>query len=556
MPTPQPPAPPADPPAPPAPAVGGVLRSSGSLSIGVAVSRVLGLVRQSLFSRLIGAGALADAYTVAFRIPNLLRDLLAEGALSSAFVPTFTAALVQEDQQRAYRLADLALAGLLLVTGGLTLLGVVFAEQVVRLITSGWSDAKIADTAALTRIMMPLLALVSVGAVWTGMLTAQRRYLPLAYAPAMFNVVSIVAGLGLWLAGVGGRAAITAWAIATLVAGVAQTVILLPSLWPLGYRPRLRIAGLWTHPGVRRIVALMLPAVVGVAAVQLNVFVNTRFAASLGDGPVAQIEYAFRIFFLPIGIFGVALATVTTTQVSEEAARGDRRNLIARTGDGIAAVWLLTSASTVGLCVLAEPVVALIYEGGKFSHAETLAVAAILQMYALGLVPYTLVKIVAPAFYTIDRTRLPLIASLAAIAVNIGFNALTYRELGAPGLALGTSLGAVVNIGLLRLLYRREIGRLERPGRTRELAWLALANAVLAGLLFGLWHLSTRALTWLSGQQLPRFALTLVELALLTLLIAIGFAAYTAVLRRGGFPGADALARLPIGLVRRLRRRK
>lgn len=515
---------------------------------------MLGLVRQSLFSRLIGAGALADAYTVAFRIPNLLRDLLAEGALSSAFVPTFTETLVQADRERAYHLADLALAGLLLLTGTLTLLGVVFADQVVRLMTSGWSDDKVAATAALTRIMMPLLALVSIGAVWTGMLTAQRRYLPLAYAPAMFNVVSILAGLGLWLAGVGGQAAITAWSIATLAAGVAQTVILLPSLWPLGYRPRLRIAGLLTHPGIRRIVALMLPAVVGVAAVQLNVFINTRFAASLGDGPVAQIEYAFRIFFLPIGIFGVALATVTTTQVSEEAARGDRDGLIARTGDGIAAVWLLTSASTVGLFILAEPVVGLIYEGGKFGHGETLAVAAILQMYALGLIPYTLVKIVAPAFYTIDRTRVPLIASLAAIAVNIGFNALTYHRLGAPGLALGTSLGAVVNIFLLRLLYRREIGRLERPGRARELAWLALANAALGALLFALWWPTARGLTWLSGQ-LPRLAVTLLEVLALTLLIAAGFAVYTAILRRGRFPGSDALARLPLGLIRRLRRR-
>lgn len=552
------PAPPADDPPPQpsaAPAVGGVLRSSGALSIGVAVSRVLGLVRQSLFSRLIGAGALADAYTVAFRIPNLLRDLLAEGALSSAFVPTFTEAMVQEDRERAYRLADLALAGVLLLTGTLTLLGVLFAEQVVRLITSGWSADKIADTAALTRIMMPLLALVSVGAVWTGMLTAQRRFLPLAYAPAMFNVVSIVAGLGLWLAGVGGAAAVTAWAIATLVAGVAQTVILLPSLWPLAYRPRLRFAGLWTHPGVRRIVRLMLPAVVGVAAVQLNVFVNTRFAASLGDGPVAQIEYAFRIFFLPIGIFGVALATVTTTQVSEEAARGDRHGLIARTGDGIAAVWLLTSASTVGLCILAEPVVGLIYEGGRFGHAETVAVAAILQAYVLGLIPYTLVKIVAPAFYTINKTRLPLLASLAAIAVNIGFNALTYRQLGAPGLALGTSIGAVVNVAVLRLLYRREIGRLERPGRARELAWLGLANAVLAALLIGLWSLAARGLAWLSGQ-VPRLALTLLEVLALTLIIGAGFAVYTAILRRGAFPGADALARLPAGLLRRLRRRR
>ncbi|MBL9100294.1 MAG: murein biosynthesis integral membrane protein MurJ [Myxococcales bacterium] len=542
-------------PAPPPTAADGTLQSSGLLSVGVAVSRVLGLVRMSLFSRLMGAGALADTYTVAFRIPNLLRDLLAEGALSSAFVPTFTATLVQDGKPAAHRLADLALAGLLLLTGGLTLLGVVFAEPIVRLITADWTAAKIADTAALTRIMMPLLALVSVGAVWTGMLSAQRRYMPLAYAPAMFNVVSIVAGVGLWLAGFDGKPAIVAWSVATLAAGVAQTVILLPSLWTLGYRPRLALAGLWRHPGVRRIVALMLPAVVGVAAVQLNVFVNTRFAASLGDGPVAQIEYAFRIFFLPIGIFGVALATVTTTKVSEEAAKGDRGGLVDRTREGISAVWLLTSASTVGLYVLAEPIVGLLYEGGEFRREQTVAVAAILRMYALALVPYSLVKIVAPAFYTIDRTRLPLVASLAAIAVNIAFNALTYRQLGAPGLALGTTLGSVVNILLLRRLFAREIGPLARPGRLRELAWLTLANAVMGGLLLGAWWAAARGLGWLGGQ-VPRFVVGLSEVAALTLVIGLAFGAYTAVLRAAGFPGAAALARMPAGLLRRIRRRR
>ena len=531
----------------------GALQSSGSLSVAVAASRVLGLARESLYARLIGAGALADAYSVAFRIPNLLRDLLAEGALSSAFVPTFTASLVQEDRERAHRLADLALAGLLLLTGSLSLLGAVFAEELVGLITSGWSRAKIVEAAALTRIMMPLLTLVSVGAVWTGMLNSQRRYLPPAYAPALFNVVSVLVGVGLWLAGFEGKHAVVAWSLGTLAAGCAQTFMLLPPLWKLGYRPRIRLAGLWTHPGVRRIVALMLPAVIGIAAVQINVFVNTRFAASLGDGSVAQIEFAFRIFYLPIGMFGVALATITTTQVSEEAARGDRSGLVQRTAEGLSALWMLTTASMVGLCALAEPIVALIYEGGKFTHDDTLAVAEILRAYTLGLVPYSMVKIVAPAFYAIDRPRLPLLASLTAVAVNIGFNAATYRSLGPPGLALGTSLGMLCNVLLLRAAFRKHVGSLARPGRWRELAWLALANLVMAAALVLGWYAAQRGLARL---DLPRPFDTLALVLAVTLLISAGFGVFVGVLRAGDFPGSAALARAPGALGRRLRRRK
>ena len=291
------------------------LRSSGSVSAAVALSRVLGLARMSIFSRLLGAGALADAYSVAFRIPNLLRDLLAEGALASAFVPTFTAAH-QRSEADARALADLVASALLLLTGLLTLLGVVYAEAIVLAITDGWGPAKVAQTAALARLMMPILALVSLGAVWMGVLNARRHYARAALAPALFNLVSIAVGVALWLLGVDGEAAVTGWSVGTLAAGAAQTLYQLPALWRLGYRPRLRLRGLLHDPDLRRIVRLMLPAVAGVAAVQLNVFVNTRFAASLGDGPVAQLEYAFRIFFLPIGVFGVALATVTATRVS------------------------------------------------------------------------------------------------------------------------------------------------------------------------------------------------------------------------------------------------
>ena len=474
------------------------LRSSGKVSVAVALSRVLGLFRVSILSRLIGAGALADAFSVAFRIPNLLRDLLAEGALSSAFVPTFTAALKRDGDEAARHLANLALGGLLVLTGVLTALGIVFAEQVVRVITSGWSDDKVALTAQLTRIMMPILALVSLGAVWMGILNAQRRFIVPAIAPALFNVVSIAVGVALLLTGAEGERALLVWSVGTLCAGLVQACSQLPALWRMGYRPWPQLAGFRAHPGVRRILRLMLPAVVGVAAVQLNVFVNTRFAASLGDGPVAQLEYAFRIFFLPIGMFGVALATVTTTTVSEEAARGDREGLIARARESVNAVWLLTAASAVGLAVLAEPVVSLLYEGGRFTPEDTRAVAFVLQAYMLGLVPYSMVKVVAPAFYSVDRPRVPLLASASAVAINITFNALTYRTLGAPGLALGTSIAALVNVVILRLSFRRVIGAMTSGGRG-QLAWLVLASALLGACVWGARELCELGIERLQG---------------------------------------------------------
>jgi putative peptidoglycan lipid II flippase len=333
------------------------LRSTGRLSAAVLASRILGLGREIAFAALFGAGAIADAYTVAFRIPNLLRDLLAEGALSSAFVPTFTAALQQDGKAKADALGNLVLSAILVLTGVLTLLGIVFAEELVILMAQGFGGdaAKVALAARLTRVMMPILALVSLGAVWMGMLNAQRRFVVPALAPAIFNVVSILAGLLVWLWQGSVEHGVLVWSAGTLAAGVAQALVLLPSLWRLGYRPWPRLRGAFRDPGLRRIGRLMAPAVVGVAAVQINIFVNTGFAGSLGDGPVAQLGYAFRLFFLPLGVFGVALATVTTTHVSEEAAKGDRKALAERMGDSVSAGLMLTSASAVGLLVLAVP---------------------------------------------------------------------------------------------------------------------------------------------------------------------------------------------------------
>ncbi len=531
------------------------LRASFVLSLAVMASRVLGVVRESMFAALFGASAISDAYTVAFRIPNLMRDLFAEGALSAAFVPTFTKSLQNDGKAHAFRLGNLVVTGVLLVTGLLTLAGVVFSEQLVLLISGGFKgdDSKLALTSHLAQIMMPVLTLVSVSAAWMGMLNAQNRFATPAIAPALFNVVSIAGGFTLLVLGVPALQAVVWFALVTLLAGAVQGLCQVPSLWATGFRPRFAISGLWRDEGVRRIVRLMAPAVIGAAAVQINIFVNTRFAANLGDGPQTYLTYAFRLFYLPVGLFGVALATVTTTRVSEAAAKNDRNALLAKTAESLRGVWMLGSASTVGLIVLAEPVVTLLFERGEFTHADTQATALVLQAFLLGVLPYSMMKNLVPAFYAIDRPRLPMLASSLAVLGNVVFNALTYRKLGTPGLALGTTIGATINYLVLRLFYTKLVGNPWTRGWPGMASRLALANGVLGALAFGL-HTLGLGLARMAGLPVGAGGKGLAGALVLFAVIVVCFAVYTRLLKLLGYPGAEELADLPTKLLRRLRR--
>ena len=533
------------------------LRSSLPLSLAILASRVLGLAREMVFAALFGAGAVADAYQVAFRVPNLLRDLFAEGALSSAFVPTFTAALQQDGRARAEVLADLVMSALLLATGLITTLALLFAGPLVALMTDQMAGdaAKLALAVQLTQVMLPILVFVSLAAVWMGMLNAQRRFVVPALAPALFNVVSIAVGVGLAVAGLPLHEAIVAWSVGTTVAGLCQAGIQLVALVRAGYRPRLRLAGVWSDPGVRRIVALMAPALIGIAAVNVNVFVNTIFASELGDGPVAQLSYAFRLFYLPLGVFGMAIATVTMTEVSAEAARGDLSALSRRTADGAWASWMLTSASAVGMAVLAEPIVRLVYRWGATSAGDAAAIATVLQCYVAGLVPYSLVKLYAPAFYGIDRARIPMVASLAGVAANLLFNALTHRQLGAPGIALGTTIGALVNVGILVVMFGRAVGRHPDPSRPRSVGRnalaLVLANVALATVAWGC-VVAGAQLAGSGGEWTQRAA----DAVVLGVAMLVGFAVFAVVLRRFNYPGAARLVATPGAAWRRIRGRR
>ena len=298
----------------------------------------------------------------------------------------------------------------------------------------------------------------------------------------------------------------------------------------------------------------MGPATLGLAAIQINVFVNTQYAAALGSGPLTYLQNAFRLFYLPVGLFGVALATVTTARASNEAARGDSNAMVERVADGVRGVWLLALPSAVGLVVLARPVVELLFQGGRFLPIHTAATVPIVQAYMIGVLPYSLVKVFAPAFFAVDRPRVPMMASLASVLANLAFNGLTYRSLGAPGLALGTTVAALVNLAILRTWFRRMMGGKARTRRRGELAWLALANVVLGWVAWLAWRAVSRMLVILPSLVRPHGLLRVAHGLGLLATIAVAFLTYVGCLALFRVRGAEELWSLPRKLAGRLRR--
>ncbi len=477
-------------------------RRASVVSVAVAASRVLGVVREQVFAVCFGAGRDLDAFITAFRIPNLLRDLFAEGALSAAFVSTFTLKLEREGEGEAWRLANRVVNLLAVVVGFLCLLGIAFAPALVGAIAPGFADipGKSELTTVLTRIMFPFLLLVALAAVAMGILNTRNRFGVPAAASAFFNLGSIVGGLAAawWLApaylravwgslGVGAPAhdpdlaarAITGMAIGTLIGGALQLLVQMPSLRAVGFRWRPLFAP--TDPGVRQVLRLMGPATIGAAAVQINVFVNNNFASYLGNGPVSWLNVAFRFMQLPIGLFGVALGTVTLPLVSRHVARGDEESLRTTLRQAVEMVALLCLPAAAGLALLGAPIIGLIYQHGRFTAADTAAAASALQGYAFGLAGYAGIKVLAPAFFALDDARTPMRVSLLSIVVNYALNWTLVRRLGFGhvGLALSTSAVAMANCGILYVLLRRRVGRLG-GNLGGVLARILLATAVMS----------------------------------------------------------------------------
>ena len=500
-------------------------------------SRLLGLVRDQVLASMFGAGNAMDAFNVAFRIPNLVRDLFAEGAMSAAFVPVFMRQLASGERQAAWRLGNNVINALLVVTGLLVLLGVVFARPLVTAFAADYArvPGKLELTILLTRMMLPFLTLVAVAAVFMGMLNSLQRFFIPALAPATFNVATILCAL--LLAAVMpqfGWPPITALAIGALVGGVAQLLVQWPLLHHEGfvYTPFLD----WRQDALRRVLLLMGPGTIGLAATQVNVFINTVLATREGTGAVSWLNYAFRLMYLPTGLFGVSIATATVPAVSRHAARDDDSGVRSTLADGLSLMLVLNVPATVGLIVLSHPIVRVIFERRAFLPSDTIATAAALQYYAVGLLGYSIVRIASPTFYALGDSRTPVQVSVAAVLVNAGLNIALARLLGYRGLALGTSIAALFNAGGLLWLLRRRLGGLDDRRILNSLARIAIASLAMGTAAVFV----SRALdVWIGGDAFLSQALRLL-LIIVSSLVVLGVTAH--VLRIQEFREAIALA--------------
>ena len=505
-----------------------VARSAGIVSIAVMVSRVFGLVRETIFARYFGAGFLYDAFIVGFRIPNLLRDLFAEGALSAAFVKVFTDYQLKNSEQEAWRLASLVFNALAVVLSVVAIAGVLLSPLLVKLITYNYlgdpnhyyPPEKAALATSLMQIMFPFILLVALAALAMGVLNTKGRFGVPASASTAFNIASIIAGLGLayWLSGGewerssdkfaiptdAAQWAIIGMSIGTLVGGAAQFLIQVPSLFKVGFRFSPRLS--FRDEGVRRVMRLMAPAIIGTSAVQVKVVVDTIVASGI-DGGASWLSYAFRLMQFPIGVFGVAVGTAAIPTLSRLASQGNFEKFRSTLSDAIKLVMLLAIPSACGLVVLGEPIVRLIYERGEFDAFDTNMVAWALTAYSLGLAGYAAIKVLSPAFYALDDAKTPMYVSLASIAIHVvtsfgmmqllstvGQSAERPNGYGHAGVALATSIVALINFIALAYLMRRRISRINGRDILASLVKVFVASAVMSAAAYGVYVLLHRSL--------------------------------------------------------------
>ena len=495
------------------------MRKASVTSLAVAFSRVTGLVREMVFAGLFGAGRQQDAFVAAFRIPNLLRDLLAEGALSAAFVTTYSQTLSTKGREEAYALSNRLTTLLVPVLVAICALGTAFAPTLVNFMFSGYAEieGKLELTVLMTRVMMPFLLFIALAAKAMGVLNSHGKFAIPALSSGFFNLTSVVAGLLLGFA-VGaelGIEPIVGMAIGTLLGGGVQYICQIPALRRTGLRFR-PMAGIF-DPGLRQLLRLMGPAAIGASAVQVNVMVNSMFASQIAgsaehaiDGPVSWLSYSFRFMQLPLGMFGVAVASATLPQVSRDASEGRINDFRDTLSKSLGLVFLLTIPSAVGLFVLSRPLVGVVYERGLFTPFHTEQTALALSAYCLGLVGHASTKVLAPAFYALGNVQIPMFVSIVSIVLNFSLNKVFVDTLGLGhwALAFSTSLVASLNFVLLFAFMRARICR--AGGRRLLVAGgkIGLASAIMGACC---WSLAQLVESWIGpGTFAGRLAVLVV----------------------------------------------
>ncbi|MCG3114730.1 MAG: murein biosynthesis integral membrane protein MurJ [Candidatus Manganitrophus sp. SA1] len=493
----------------------GIAGAAGIVAFGTLISRILGFIRDMILANLFGATIAADAFYVAFRIPNILRELFAEGSMSAAFIPVFTEYVSKKSRSEAKELASAAFTTLLLLLCIVVAFGIFFSPQLIRLIAPGFVDDphKFSLTVSMTRIMFPFLLFISLAALAMGILNSTRRFAPPALASGVFNVVSILFVFGftpLLPEPVYGAA------VGVALGGLAQFLIQVPALYqegfPLSFRRPIRPL----HPGVVQMGRLLLPTTLGLSVTQINVLVNTLLASYLVAGSVTYLYFGMRLIHFPLGIFAVALSTAILPTLSTQAAKGETEGLRQTFSFGLRLVFFITFPAMMGLILFRIPIVHLLFEHGEFGRVATLGTANAVLFYSIGLWAFAGIRIVVPVFYSLQDTKTPVKIGLVAVVANVILNLILMGPLQHSGLALATSLSAILNFSLLLLILRKRIGRIDGKRILNSHLKVLLASSTL--LPISLW-LNAQEM-WLSSGNL------LFKAALLAIAIAVSAASY------------------------------
>lgn len=433
-----------------------IARSTGILAMAIGVSRILGFVRDILIARLFGTTLQAQAFVVAFRLPNLLRDLVAEGAVTSAFVPVLSWYRAKGEMEEFWRLSHALLARLVVILCAMGLVGMLAAPQIVRLVAPGFAadPEKFALTVRLTRILFPFITLVGLWAYFMGLLNTLRHFAMPALGPAILNVAMIIACL--WFVP-RTSPGVVALAIGIMIGGIVQLAVQVPVAIRHGFRWRWR----WTHPGSRQILRQLGPRMVGSAVYQVNVLVDTALAslrAVVGDGAVAALYFANRLVQFPLALFGTAAAQASLPSLAEQAAHEDLAGFRSTLLSVIRMIGFVILPSAVALIVLALPIVRGLFERGAFDRQASLMTASALGFYSLGLFAYALSKALTGAFYALRDTWTPVKLAIEAVAVNVVLSLLLMWPMQVGGLALASALSNTLNVYRLTRRLEQRLG--------------------------------------------------------------------------------------------------
>ncbi len=457
-----------------------ISRAAGLIGAATFCSRILGFIRDIILANLFGANAAADAFYIAYRIPNLLRELFAEGSMSSAFIPVFTEYHSTRTKQEAWELASAAFTTLLTIVTIVTLLGILAAPSLVWLLAPGLrhDTAQLATTTLLTQIMFPYLLFVSLAALAMGVLNALRSFAIPALAPVFFNVCVIVFALVISPLF---EQPILAVALGIVVGGLAQFLMQLPGLRKKGF------LFFWnlhpTHQGVKRMGVLLIPTLLGLAVTQINLTISTILASYFKGGPT-YLFYAMRLIQFPLGIFGVAMATAILPSLSAHAAQGAHDDLRATVNFGLRMVFFIILPSMVGLMLLRTPIIHLFFEHGAFSALDTIGTASALLGFSVGLWAFASYRILAMAFFSLQDTRTPAAVAIASVGMNIGLSLWLMTPLGHTGLALAAGLAAIFHALLLATILGNRLQGLLWTTLGTSLARTALALLPVIALCF------------------------------------------------------------------------